>query len=130
MLDNPFSIIFYVTDVEQSCGLYTRLLGREPTEASPNFAMYPLSGARGAHLALWKRTDVTPAVDSTGIEGELAFVAFGRAAVDALHAGWVELGVRIVQAPATMDFGYTFTGVDRDGHRLRVFAPAGGEPSA
>jgi hypothetical protein len=28
-----------------------------------------------------------------------------------------------VQSPIAMDFGFTFTAVDPDGHRLRVFAP-------
>jgi predicted enzyme related to lactoylglutathione lyase len=32
-------------------------------------------------------------------------------------------GVAIAQKPVEMDFGYTFTALDPDGHRLRVFAP-------
>jgi predicted lactoylglutathione lyase len=44
------------------------------------------------------------------------------AQVDALHADWQARGLRILQAPVTRDFGYTFTAVDPDGHRLRVFA--------
>ena len=31
--------------------------------------------------------------------------------------------------PTDMDFGHTFVALDPDGHRLRVFSPAGGEPS-
>lgn len=33
-------------------------------------------------------------------------------------------GLPMLQTPTTMDFGYTFTATDPDGHRLRVFSPA------
>ena len=33
-------------------------------------------------------------------------------------------GIEILQKPTRMDFGFTFVGLDPDGHRLRVFAPA------
>jgi hypothetical protein len=32
--------------------------------------------------------------------------------------------VSIIQEPTDMDFGRTFVGLDPDGHRVRVFAPA------
>jgi predicted enzyme related to lactoylglutathione lyase len=32
--------------------------------------------------------------------------------------------MKIVQPPTRMEFGYTCTALDPDGHRLRVFAPA------
>ena len=35
------------------------------------------------------------------------------------------LGCIVLQQPTAMDFGYTFTVQDPDGHRVRVFAPAG-----
>jgi predicted enzyme related to lactoylglutathione lyase len=44
-------------------------------------------------------------------------------AVETTHAQWRESGVKIAQPPARMDFGYTFVGLDPDGHRVRVFAP-------
>ena len=37
---------------------------------------------------------------------------------------WAKLGLKILQEPTKMDFGYTFTAADPDGHRLRVFAAA------
>jgi predicted enzyme related to lactoylglutathione lyase len=37
---------------------------------------------------------------------------------------WKLLGLDIIQEPTKMDFGFTFTAADPDGHRLRVFAPA------
>jgi len=32
--------------------------------------------------------------------------------------------VSILQGPTDMEFGRTFVGLDPDGHRLRIFAPA------
>ena len=36
----------------------------------------------------------------------------------------IKLGLRIIQEPTKMDFGFTFTAADPDGHRLRVFNPS------
>ena len=47
----------------------------------------------------------------------------GKARVDELYREWVGRGLRIAQAPVTLDFGYTFVALDPDQHRLRVFAP-------
>ena len=49
----------------------------------------------------------------------------GREASMPLHAEWSRKGVTILQEPVSSDFGYTFTGTDPDGHRLRVFTPEG-----
>lgn len=40
-----------------------------------------------------------------------------------VHARWRARGCVVLQAPTAMDFGYTFTVQDPDGHRVRVFAP-------
>jgi predicted enzyme related to lactoylglutathione lyase len=42
--------------------------------------------------------------------------------VDAVYADWASRGLRILQTPVEMDFGYTFVATDPDGHRLRVYA--------
>jgi predicted lactoylglutathione lyase len=34
------------------------------------------------------------------------------------------IGADVLQKPTQMDFGYTFTVADPDGHRLRAFAAA------
>ena len=47
-----------------------------------------------------------------------------EAALEAAHARWSAQGVAIAQKPTRMDFGYTFVGLDPDGHRIRAFAPA------
>lgn len=64
-------------------------------------------------------------VASAAVGGsELAFTAVDSEAVRAMHADWKRRGLEIIQAPTDLDFGHTFVAVDRDGHRLRAFAPA------
>jgi catechol 2,3-dioxygenase-like lactoylglutathione lyase family enzyme len=58
MTDMRLTLIFYVADVAKSCTFYTRILEREPVEASPNFAMYALKS--GTMFGLWARHDVRP----------------------------------------------------------------------
>ena len=104
-----------------SAGFYAKLLQREPVESSPTFVMFGL--AEGLMLGLWSRHTAEPAPTGGPGASELAFVAASDADVDATHRRWQADGVRIVQAPERKEFGYTCTGVDPDGHRLRVFAP-------
>jgi predicted enzyme related to lactoylglutathione lyase len=120
MTQAPFTIINYVSDVAASCDLYNRLLESQPAELSPNFALYHLKS--GGKLGLWARADVAPAVTTSGSSGELAFLLDDQAAVDAAYKSWTEAKVAIAQAPTMMDFGYTFTALDPDGNRLRVFS--------
>ena len=114
-------ILVYVDDVAASEAFYTSILGRGAIDSSPTFAMLP--AAPGLMLGLWKRGGVQPPASVAG-GGEIAFTAADEAEVDALYAKWRTLGVKIVQAATTMDFGYTFVGIDPDGTRLRVFTPA------
>ncbi|HEY5800652.1 MAG TPA: VOC family protein [Burkholderiaceae bacterium] len=116
-------LILYVADPAASVVFYDRLLKRVPVEASPGFAMYALDS--GLMLGLWKRDAVLPAAAGQGCAAELCFPVAGVGAVQAAHARWRELGVTIAQEPVDLDFGHTFTAQDPDGHRLRVFHPAG-----
>jgi predicted enzyme related to lactoylglutathione lyase len=116
-------ILLYVDSPETSARFYEKLLSRPPIEASPTFAMFPL--ADGLMLGLWSRHTVEPAPAGGPGSGEVAFVMDRDADVDAECERWQSLGVRIAQPPCAMDFGYTCTGLDPDGHRLRAFAPAG-----
>lgn len=122
-MTQPNFILLYVSSPVESAALYSRLLGREPIEASPAFAMFALDG--GFKLGLWARHTVEPMVapSTTSAASELAFAQPDAAAVDDLHAAWTALGLTIIQAPTSMDFGYTFTAVDLEGHRLRAYAP-------
>jgi predicted enzyme related to lactoylglutathione lyase len=121
-MTDPNFVVLYVENPPASVEFYSMLLAKQPVEASPKFAMFALQS--GVMLGLWSRPDVEPAVARSGNGSELDFALADDAAVDAAHAEWIRRGVKIVQNPVRMDFGYTFTGVDPDGHRLRVFAPA------
>jgi catechol 2,3-dioxygenase-like lactoylglutathione lyase family enzyme len=116
----PTYTILYVDSPEASARLYASLLGAQPVEASPTFQLFALENGR--ILGLWAKEGVEPAHDFHGSGSELGFRVGSDAEVDALHTQWRELGLRILQAPVQMDFGYTFTGADPDGHRLRVFS--------
>jgi hypothetical protein len=105
-----------------SIRIYTDILGRQPVESSPNFVMFALGS--GVMLGLWARHDVQPSVGAPAGAAELAIVLANREAVEIAHAEWSARGRVIVQEPTLMDFGYTFTALDPDCHRLRVFAPA------
>jgi predicted enzyme related to lactoylglutathione lyase len=116
----PTYTILYVTDPQASARLYGRLLDTDHVETSPTFVLFVLENGR--MLGLWKTSDAVPAADFHGSGSELAFRVPDDAQVDALHGKWREAGLRILQAPAKVDFGYTFSAADPDGHRLRVFA--------
>ncbi|MGC4118817.1 MAG: hypothetical protein QM765_30495 [Myxococcales bacterium] len=77
----------------------------------------------GLKLGLWVRGEVAPPVTAAPGGSELCFKEPSTDAVRARLAEWREKGLRIVQEPVQMDFGFTFTAIDPDGHRLRVFAP-------
>ena len=113
-------ILLYVESPAASADFYEALLGRPPVENSPTFAMFAMES--GLMLGLWKRDGVVPPAAAGAFGGELAF-AVAPEAVAALHADWSARGLTIAQAPVAMDFGFTFTALDPDGHRLRVFAP-------
>jgi len=116
----PTYTILYVADPQASARLYAELLDAQHVEASPTFVLFPLENGR--MLGLWAKSDTVPAADFHGSGSELAFRVGGDAEVDALHGKWRDAGLRILQVPTRVDFGYTFTAADPDGHRLRVFA--------
>ena len=115
---SPTFIILYVNNIKASTDFYTDLLGRSPVESSPNFAGFALES--GVFLGLWSKAVVEPATAVMGGGTELGFGANDAAAVDAMHDDWRARHIQIAQAPTQMDFGYTFVGLDPDGHRLRV----------
>lgn len=115
--------ILYVDDPLKSADLYGRILGRPAIEASPTFAMFVF--ANGMKLGLWSRADVKPAVTVHPGGSELSFTVENAARVDAIAAEWRAMGQRIAQDPVDLPFGHSFVGLDPDGHRLRVYCPAG-----
>lgn len=120
-MTDPTFILFYVADPQASSAFYSGLLGREPAETSPGFAMFAFDN--GLKLGLWKRDTVAPAAAGAGGAAEVAIAAADRASVDQIHGRWAARGADILQKPVAMEFGYTFTAADPDGHRIRVFAP-------
>lgn len=115
-------MLFYVRDPLASAAFYAKVLGAPALESSPGFAMFKLND--GTMLGLWNRAGVAPAPEAAPGASEIGFHVANTADVDRLHDEWRADGTAIVQSPAHMDFGYTFTARDPDGHRLRVFAAA------
>jgi catechol 2,3-dioxygenase-like lactoylglutathione lyase family enzyme len=114
-------LLAYVKDVPKSVALYSKVLGLEPVENSANFAMFVQPN--GVMIGLWARHDVAPPATAPG-GVEFLFPVKTKAEVEALLKEWAALGLTIVQQPTDMDFGYTFTATDPDGHRLRVYLPS------
>ena len=120
-MSDPNYVLLYVASIPASAKFYTELLGKQPVEASPTFAMFALD--TGVMLGLWRRDTVEPKADLTGGGAELCFTVENPAAVRTTHDDWRRRGLTIAQAPTQMDFGTTFVALDPDRHRLRVFAP-------
>ena len=115
-------ILLYVESQTASAAFYENLLGKPPVDSAPTFAMF--AAGPGVMLGLWRRDGVEPKPSGGAFGGEVAFAVESRDAVTALHAEWSSKSVVIAQPPTQMDFGFTFTALDPDGHRLRVFAPS------
>jgi catechol 2,3-dioxygenase-like lactoylglutathione lyase family enzyme len=122
-MTDPNIVILYVADVPASLAFWSALLGRPAVEQTETFALLPLGG--GTKLGLWKVGDVEPTATTTGGGTEICFTVGSATEVDATHVDWAARGLAILQAPTEMEFGRTFTAADPDGHRLRVFCPAG-----
>jgi catechol 2,3-dioxygenase-like lactoylglutathione lyase family enzyme len=116
-----FSVL-YVDSPARSVEFYTPLLGKPPVEQSEGFAMYVLEG--GSMIGLWARQNVEPKPLAPAGGAEVAFALNSDAAVDQAHADWLARGLPVAQAPTRMDFGYSATTRDPDGHPLRFFCPA------
>lgn len=120
-MSDPNFILLYVKSPAESTAFYADLLGRPPVESSPTFAMFALES--GVMMGLWSAATVEPSATPIG-GSELAWTVQSKDAVQATHAAWLAKGIRVIQPPTDMDFGHTFTAIDPDGHRLRVFAPS------
>ncbi|WP_339493172.1 MULTISPECIES: VOC family protein [unclassified Pseudomonas] len=118
----PNFFILYVDSPETSARFYADLLGDSPVEASPTFAMFALDS--GFMLGLWSRHTVEPGVKEVGTAGEVAFCVTEKNVVDLTYEAWIAKGLKVIQSPMDMEFGYTFVALDPDGHRLRVFVPS------
>lgn len=113
------SFLLYVEDPLKSAAFYEKLLCAKSVEASPGFAMFALTAP--TMLGLWKRADVLPKVTALAGSNELGFQVESKDIVEQFFAAAKSIGAVVLQEPTQMDFGYTFTVADPDGHRLRVF---------
>ncbi len=120
-MSNLNYVLLAVQNPRQSAQLYTRILGREPVEAQDTFVLYVMPN--GLKVGLWSNRDMQPAPRPAG-GFELSFTESSRDAVLETCARWKNWGLRIVQEPTDMDFGFTFVAEDEDGHRLRPFVLA------
>jgi catechol 2,3-dioxygenase-like lactoylglutathione lyase family enzyme len=118
---HPNFVLLYVDSPAASATFYRDLLGQEPIETSPTFALFALPN--GLMFGLWSRHTVEPKATATGGGGELAFAVASREAVESAYDAWQGKGLEILQEPCDMDFGHTFVALDPDEHRLRVFFP-------
>jgi predicted enzyme related to lactoylglutathione lyase len=122
-MPSPNFILLYVASPAHSAAFYEKLLDAKPVETSPTFVMFALDN--GTMLGLWAKDGVVPAAAGKASGSELAFAMPGKTAVEEAYKHWRALGIEIAQPPVQMDFGFTFLGLDPDGHRLRAFAPGG-----
>ena len=118
----PNFIILYVDNPPASTDFYAGLLGQQPVETSPTFALFALPS--GLMLGLWSRHTVQPAAAAAGGGGEVAFTVATPGDVDDTCRQWRDKGLPVLQAPVDLDFSRTFVALDPDGHRLRVLASA------
>jgi predicted enzyme related to lactoylglutathione lyase len=118
---NPDFLLLYVDDPARSASFYGALLDRQPVDARPGFVMFVLGN--GMRLGLWQTDTVTPAANRPG-GFEIGWPVDGDEDVDRLAGDWAKRGIEILQQPEDMNFGRTFTALDPDGHRLRVYKPA------
>ncbi|CAI1519653.1 VOC family protein [Serratia fonticola] len=118
-MTTPSMTMIYVDSPEKSAEFYRQLLGTEPVEQSPTFALFIFNN--GFKLGIWSKHTVEPAPAATGGGTEICFMCEQPQQVDALYQQWRDKGLTIVQSPVNLDFGYTFVAADPDGHRLRVY---------
>ena len=83
-MPDPNFVLLYVDNPPSSAAFYADLLGKQPVESSPTFAMFALSS--GVMLGLWSRKTVQPAATSAAGGGELAIAVADRDAVETTHA--------------------------------------------
>ena len=115
-------VVLYVGNPPKSAAFYSDLLGKPVIDSAPTFARLPLR--EGVMLGLWLCGEVQPRATAAAGASEIVFTAASDAAVTSTHADWKKRGLTIAQKPTKLDFGFAFTALDPDGHRLRVFAPA------
>ena len=114
-------LLLAVRNPRESATLYTKILGREPVENSETFVLFVLP--TGLKIGLWIASEIEPAPAAPG-GVEISFTEESKDAVLRTYEEWKKLGLKVLQEPQDMDFGFTFVVEDPDGHRLRPFVLA------
>ncbi|MEO7037215.1 MAG: VOC family protein [Polyangiaceae bacterium] len=114
-------ILLSVRNPRESAALYTQILGCEPVEHSTTFVLYVLP--TGLKIGLWMTSEISPPPAAPG-GIELSFSEESEDAVRRTFEDWKKLGLKVLQEPTHLDFGFTFVVEDPDGHRLRPFVLA------
>ena len=74
-------------------------------------------------MGLWIASEMEPKPAAPG-DIVIAFTEKSREAVRQTYEEWKQLGLKVLQDPTDMAFGFTFVVEDPDGHRLRPFVLA------
>ena len=114
-------VLLFVKDPLTSARFYEEILGLKLVQQSPTFVMFALPN--GIMLGLWSYQTASPDVTAQPGASE---IAFAHQDIDSSYAQWKKMGIAIAQEPTDMNFGRTFTVLDPDGHRIRIYAMAVG----
>lgn len=109
-------VLLFVKDPLNSARFYEKVMELKPVQQSPTFVMFGLPN--GVMLGLWARQTAVPSVIGNPGASE---IAFAHQDIDGIYAQWKKMGITIAQEPADMNFGRTFTVLDPDGHRIRIY---------
>lgn len=112
--------ILYVSNVQQSVDFYQTVFNQAPVNASNAFAMF--AEKSGLKLGLWDWQCVDPKLSTLNPGSmEMALEVNNITALNNTLTEWKNLNIPIIQEITDMSFGTTFTALDPDGHRLRIF---------
>jgi len=102
-MTDPNFVLLYVSQPTVSAQFYSVLLGYEPIESAPTFAMFALSS--GVMLGLWGKEGVLPGASLTSGGAEIAIAVKSDTEVDGLYQLWCSRGLVMIQTPCALDLG-------------------------
>ncbi|MEO9274439.1 drug:proton antiporter [Marinomonas sp. 5E14-1] len=113
-------IILYVADIERSVEFYKPLLDRDPVEISGEFALF--TSHSGMRFGLSKASLHCSELNSEfSAKMELCFEQPNEITLQMNLIKWRELGVTFIEELTKANFKTSFTTLDPDGHKLRIF---------
>lgn len=109
-------LTLFVKNPSISTTFYSKLFNVQPMKQDPLGVMFKLES--GTVLCLISRYTAQPTVN---VEPGAAEICFEVVDVDAAFEAWGKQGVTIIQKVTDMDFARTFTALDPDGHRIKLY---------